>query len=101
MERLYYRVLEKAPECKDYYFENENIYNFWDDYLIVRIKNQNILLKNLTGKKFEHPEIKQTSIEKSNLKQEIKDRFCGARNCKGTNPYCPIMYDWHMCLQLL
>lgn len=100
-ERLEYKVLEKTQECRDYYFAHEGIYDFWGDYLIAHIGDKNILLKNLTGKKFDHPEIKLTSIEKCNVKQEIKDRFCGARGCYDANPHCPIVRHWYMCLQLL
>ena len=93
-KNLNYIVLTKTPKCENFYFNNENIYSFWNDYLITRINNKNILIVNRTGKEFEHPEIKLTEISKTNFKKEIKKRYCGTRNCSYYTSECPLAKDW-------
>lgn len=36
----YYR-LEKTEECKQFFFDNDGYFNFWDQVLILRIREEN------------------------------------------------------------
>ena len=101
MNKLEYYRLEKTPECKDFYFTSEGMDSFWNEYLICRIKDKNIVIVNRPGTKFEHFDAEFTDLAASNMKQEIKERFCGARGCNCATDTCPIVSEWKTCLQLL
>lgn len=50
-----YYVLEKTQECRDFFFNNEGIFNFWDEYVIVHLNelgDRHPVLVNRTGRKF-------------------------------------------------
>lgn len=101
MNKMEYYRLEKTENSKDFYFANEGMYNFWDEYLICRIKNKNIVIVNRPGKVFEHFDTEFIGTCESNIRQEIKDRFCGARGCCDAHMGCAIVQEWNICLQSL
>lgn len=100
-QKLNYVALDKTPKCREFYFHNDGVYGFWKDYLIARLGAKNILLVNRTDKSFDDSEVKLTDIVEGNVRQELKERFCAARQCDDANPYCPIVSEWYTCLQLL
>lgn len=91
---LNYYVLEKTNECKDFYFENEGIFNFWNTYLIVHLKSFNIVLINRTNKIFHGERLSED--EKNMLRKEIKENYCEARKCKieSIDSWCDLVKEW-------
>ena len=87
----YYR-LERTPECHDMYFNNEGIFNFWDEYLFVHINNHNLVVVNRTGREF-HGSITNSALAAA--KTRVKNEFCGARGCADIgSAVCEIVKDW-------
>lgn len=94
MNKLEYYRLEGNDKDREFYFANEGIFNFWDEYLIVHIRNVHILVVNRTGREFTIMEITKLGESSGSLKQEVKERFCGARNCCCENVECQLFKDW-------
>lgn len=94
MNILNYYVLNKNNEDKDFYFENEGIFNFWNKYLIAHIGLYNIVLVNRTDKIFHGDRL--SDDEKIVIQKSIKENFCDARNCKKDNviSFCDLLKEW-------
>lgn len=91
---LNYYVLEKNKESKDFYFENEGIFNFWNKYLIIHIGKDNIVLANRTNKIFNGKLL--SKYEKVMLYTIIKENFCSLRKCKtdSVSSLCSLAEEW-------
>lgn len=91
---LNYYVFDKpTSENEDFYFKNEGIFNFWNDYLFVHINNCNLVIVNKPKSKFSGS---ITAEEWSIVKNRIINDFCGARGCSSntTSSICEIIRDW-------
>lgn len=86
---LPYYTLAQTEEDKQFYFDNEGIFNFWNTYLVVHIGNQHIVHVNRSGKKIpEH----QTHVLKKDEKKIINQIDIW-------NQYKQIFKDFPECLK--
>lgn len=79
---LKYYVLEKTQECKDFFFNNEGIFNFWNKYLIVHLNefgDRYPVLVSRTRREFRGGYT--TPESKRILKKRLKEEFCQTSEC--------------------
>ena len=97
---LKYYVLEKTQECRDFFFNNECIFNLWNEYLILHLNefdNCHRVLANRTGKKFHSRIFSET--ENALLKKRLREEFCQTSECAVqenipvTKYYAPLLCD--------
>lgn len=89
----YYVINERTPENLDFYFSNEGVFNFWNEYLLIRINKVNIVVVNKPNFKFSGI---ITEGESKMVKARMKNEFCGAKGCaeNTTSLGCEIIRDW-------
>lgn len=89
----YYVFDKQTPENKDFYFNNEGIFNFWNNYLLIHINDCNLVIVNKPKRKF-HGSI--TEDERALIKDRIKKEFCCDKGCtvNTTSSDCEIKRDW-------
>lgn len=73
----YYKI-ERTEEGKRFFYSNFGYFNFWDEYLIMNIKEGRgkvfTVLVNRTGKKFSNPEQTEDCkvIRDIHIKQSVR-----------------------------
>ncbi len=90
---LKYYVLDKNPESRVTYFNNDGIFNFWNEYLFIHINGINIVAANRTGRKFSG---NITNAEYIACVYKLYQEFCDGKGCNlgnGSQP-CEMVKDW-------
>ena len=72
---LPYYNLEKNKENRIFYFSNDGLFNFWDEYLICHVGEKNYVLINRPGRKFEGETKETVYYTVSDLPKEAYDEF--------------------------
>lgn len=90
---LKYYVLNKTPESEAIYFNNEGIFNFWNEYLMIRINGKNLVAANRTGRKFSG---EMTNAEYTACVQRLYQEFCDGKGCNwgDGSQLCEIAKEW-------
>lgn len=90
---LNYYTLNKNSGSKDFYYNNEGIFNLDNEYLVIHINGHHIIAVNNLGREF-HGSI--TNEELALAKDKIKNEFCGVKGCSASNRSvgCEIIRDW-------
>lgn len=90
----YYNFDKPTLENKNFYLDNEGIFNLWNDYLLVHINGYNLVLVNKLGREFSGS---ITSSEETSIKNRFKNEFCNVKGCsttRGATSCCEIIKDW-------